>query len=308
MDVIRELLLIFSFSFFFLGCTSLEKYGKRRLASDQIGIDLNCYQLASQIVVIRPIEDVPHNIKQIIKIRILDFLESMVQAFSVSRYEGKIITMSSGEGQLKVGKRIGAGFWGVVYEVEPVGDLLRHWREVGLEYSNLEARHRRGEKLIIKFPHQFPINLPDWINPWNWALKREYKEFTTVMSLMMNGDRISAAEILMRSKVLSDDVPFLVKPRLNVLTTKEQGRVYPRGMTFEQKESLRIDIFEKYLLLKRQYGIHVDIKPNNIGWDPVKKKYVMYELTLLSSGARDFFGESFNEYLDLYSLSIDRQR
>ena len=244
-----------------------------------------------------------------IKDRILAWAESVVAYFAKNDHQGKKFGASiqggtrattwGGEGDeivFEVDKRVGRGFWGVVYRVK----IDKYPKDLVDDFPILfKADGSPREDLVIKFNNNIP-----WLSKMFEKATREEVEQTKLFVDALRGDPIEGTEILFAK---TGDNPFLIKPfnpawGLSRMA-KEQDQI-----TEEQVVALKRDIFDKAIRLYVEGGLGLDIKVENLVWDPVKKKFMMYEATMTPNNNNYFIRDGFEGYLNMLRLALARYR
>ncbi len=103
---------------------------------------------------------------------------------------------------------------------------------------------------------------------------------------------------------------FLVKKLLKAHSIGELSKMQ-KVLTLAQEKSLENDIYALAVTVKKKLNLDLDIKAENLAWDPSKKRFVMYGLSVRNSGGF-LYPEGFKGYLDYFTnrfntLSLQRK-
>ena len=92
--------------------------------------------------------------------------------------------------------------------------------------------------------------------------------------------------------------PFLIKKFLKADSVQDLAKIQDQ-LNAEQAVALERDIYKMAEKVLKDLGANLDIKAENVAWDPVNKRFVMYELSL-KQGKSFFLTNGFKGYLDYF--------
>lgn len=248
----------------------------------------------------------------VVKAEIIDlflaYAEKSVGYFNKKINSGKILTPKYAKELEKISfeveKTIGSGFFGIIYKVKihEFGPDAIHL------YPHLFFNGQARDDLIIKFANRFKVSKAlkvFKIDIWDKALKAEKEETMQFLStLEQNGmGMIHGSEILFNEA--TGDLPYLIKPLVTghdvKALAKEQSKL--SGIQIKRLEE---DIFHKTLKLHEFIGIHLDLKVENLIWDPVTEHWSMYELTQTIGNNNTFVANGFEGYVNMVRVALKR--
>jgi hypothetical protein len=210
-----------------------------------------------------------------------------------------VASVATGEYQVagakvKVGKLLGRGFWGAVFAAELV-DLPK---DFSLTNPKIFAVR---DRLVIKIGHKLPWPLS--ISKRS-AVAEESRETSELLDLMERLDtrEFGASQILYSSGgVLSR--PFLLKELvIDGLTMPQVFRGVSTDRAQFLEKRLKEDVYDPARMLLDQYGVPVDLRPENLYWSSSENRFRMYELTVAKGVAAVFVRGNYDAYRDSVML------
>lgn len=223
-----------------------------------------------------------------IKSRKANFSEGVVNLLARNNYLGAIF--GDEEIKFKVGKFIGSGFFGVIHKIEGLeaSDALRK------SAPQLFADGKLRLDLVAKFPQDVPLlsHLPS-VDIFNRSIIKENDELVQLKEILKDFD-ISSADILYMTNYQGKNVA--IKKLVHSESIQTLSKI-SKTLSKKQSEALKKDIYEMAEVVQKKLNLFLDIKAENIAWDPISERFIMYELSIRHS---DSFVDAngFNGYLN----------
>lgn len=236
------------------------------------------------------------------------FSEGIIKLFARNDYQGKTITSKlSGSSDddivFTIADSVGSGFYGSVYKV----DFQRISDNAKKTYPELFEFDKPSTNMVVKFPNDLPLlrHLPS-IDIFEKSIVKEYDELKPLQEIAKQFGQ-DEANIVFQGKALNKT--YLIKRFIMAHSIQALSK-NQKSLTLEQSKALDRDIYQLALAMKQKLNLDLDIKAENLAWEPIKKKFVMYELSVRQSGGFTY-PEGFKGYLDYFNsrlLSINSQR
>jgi len=191
---------------------------------------------------------------------------------------------------IEVSDFIGSGFFGVVHKIK----IVSMSEEAKLKYKKLIVGDIYRDDLVVKFPHNVPLlnKFPE-ANIFDRTILKENDEIIELKSIIEEFEQ-NAADILTSG---TDVKPFLIKQLVKAESIQSLSKLGTK-LSKEQEVALKRDIFDMAIAVSKKMNLDLDIKAENIAWDAVNKKFVMYELSIKAKTTGFYIKDGFEGYLN----------
>ncbi len=240
-------------------------------------------------------------LKSYLMSKITTLEEFFVNLIARDEYLGKAISVNlDGEpGEdlvLQVTDFIGSGFFGVVHKVKVVSmsDAAK------IKYRKLIGENGYRDDLVVKFPHNVPLlnRFPE-ANIFDRTILKENDEIKDLKEIIDQFDQ-SAADIIAAG---NEQKPFLLKQLVKADSIQSLSKLGVK-LTKEQETALKRDIFEMAMVVSKKMRLDLDIKAENVAWDAVNKRFIMYELSIKSKATGFYIRNGFEGYLNYFNQRL----
>lgn len=234
-------------------------------------------------------------LKAYVKSKITTFEEFFVGLFARDEYFGKVVSIGidGKEGKdivFSVEKYIGSGFFGVVHKIK-IHSLSNDTRT---KFPGLLLAGSYRNDLVVKFPHNVPLldKFPSF-NLFDRSIIKEADELNKIKSIVTTFEQ-TGADIIFHG---NGEKPFLIKQFVTASSIQNLAK-NSTSLTAEQQSALKRDIFDMALMVDEKIKMDLDIKAENIAWDPDGKKFIMYEMSMKTKTTGFYIKDGFDGYLD----------
>jgi len=241
-------------------------------------------------------KDYVEDFKTFLKARKTSLSQGVVNLFARDRYHKQTISIGidgkKGDDLVfEVSDFIGSGVFGAVHKIK----IKSMSEKAKKSLSHLLNKGEFREDLIVKFPHNIPLlkYLPIE-DIFSQTVLRESDELKKLKNIVKEFNQ-EAADILLTGEA---EKPFLIKKFLKAESVQDLAKIQDQ-LNPEQTAALERDIYKMAEKVLKDLGANLDIKAENVAWDPVNKRFVMYELSL-KQGKSFFLNNGFKGYLDYF--------
>jgi hypothetical protein len=246
----------------------------------------------------KTLTDYKNQLKSYLKVRVTTVSEGAVNIFSRDNYQGQKIALGvdglpGKDLMITVGDIVGSGTMGIVHHVK----IYSMSKAAQKAFPHLVNQH----DLVVKMPHNVPIlkYLPGE-DIFNSAIIREDSDLAKLKDIVQQFEQ-NAADVLFKGT--AGDRPFLIKRFISSKSIQSLSDI-SNQLTPLQASALERDIYNMAKVVKERTGQDLDIKAENIAWDSVNKKFIMYELSIKKSSSF-FLDDGFEGYLSYFNSRMN---
>ncbi len=262
---------------------------------ENFGVSKVLFSDVLPIVKKKTLSDHISDFKAFLMSRITTLEEFFVGLIARDSYKGKVMSigLNGGVGDdivFEVTDFIGSGFFGVVHKVK-ITSMSEKARSI---YSHLLTDGKIREDLVVKFPHNVPLlnKLPS-INIFDQTIIKESDEMVKLKDIVTHYEQ-SAADILVNGRI---EKPFLIKRMVKASSIQNLSKSMVK-LSDEQVLALKRDIYDMAIAVSKDMDLDLDIKAENIAWDFINKKFVMYEMSIKRKTTGFYIKNGFDGYLN----------
>ena len=206
--------------------------------------------------------------------------EFLSKSISFNRYEGKTydVDVAGERFRFKVGAKVGQGVFGIVHHIDVID----------------APAHLDRDDLVIKLPNRVPLPMPAFLNPWVRNLNTEIREEQIFQNALAEGESLPGPRML---HAQSGSNPFVIKPFAAGSNLRTLGETQS-SLTAIQRDATNV-LFETAKKLHARTGLAMDLKAENLLWDPETQTMGLYETSSVPRLVSGFFtGRGFDAYVD----------
>lgn len=246
------------------------------------------------VVTKKSIQDHVNDFKAYVMSKITSLEEFFVSLIARDAYKGQKIKLGldglkGDDIEFEVSDFIGSGFFGVVHKLK----LKKMSDAAKKAFPQLLDNGEVRKDLVVKFPHNVPMlsNLPSF-NVFDQTIVKENDEIKRLKDIIEEFNQ-DAADILFKG---TGDRPFLIKKLVKAQSIQTMSKV-SKTLSAEQLVALKRDIYDMAMRVSERMKLDLDIKAENIAWDDINKKFIMYELSFKAKTTGFYINNGFDGYV-----------
>jgi len=259
------------------------------------GVEKVSFNDVLPIVVKKSLQDHINDFRAYVMSKITTLEEIFVNLIARDAYKGQKIKLGldglkGDDIEFEVKDFIGSGFFGVVHKVK-----IKEMSEAAKKaFPDLIENGEYRKDLVVKFPHNVPMlnHFPSF-NIFDQTIVKENDEISK-LKMIIDEFNQDAADVIFKG---TTERPFLLKKLVKASSIQSLAKMNTK-LSDEQVKALKRDIFDMAMTVADKMKLDLDIKAENIAWDEVNKKFVMYELSFKAKTTGFYINNGFNGYLN----------
>lgn len=246
---------------------------------------------------IKSISEYIDDFKNFLKSRKTTVTEGIVNFFARDRYMNRHIKIGidgkpGSDLEFEVSDFIGSGVFGVVHKLK----IISMSDEARRVYAKLLDGEKFRDDLVVKLPHNLPIlRFLPVEDVFNKTVIRERDVLVKIQDIVDSFGQ-SAADVLASGNF--EGKTFLIKQFVKASSVQKLVQNSDR-LSAVQMKALERDIYKMAEVVREKLGANLDIKAENVAWDEVNQKFIMYELSL-KTGPSIYLNNGFEGYLKYF--------
>jgi hypothetical protein len=259
------------------------------------GVEKVSFNDVLPVIVKKSLQDHVNDFRAYVMSKITTLEEMFVNLIARDAYKGQKIKLGldglkGDDIEFEVKDFIGSGFFGVVHKVK-IKEMSDAAKKAFPDFM-VEGEFRKD--LVVKFPHNIPMlnHFPSF-NIFDQTIVKENDEISK-LKMIIDEFNQDAADVIFKG---TTERPFLLKKLVKASSIQSLAKMGTK-LTDDQVKALKRDIFEMATTVADRMKLDLDIKAENIAWDEVNKKFVMYELSFKAKTTGFYIKNGFNGYLN----------
>lgn len=259
------------------------------------GVEKVSFNDVLPIAVKKSLQDHVNDFRAYVMSKITTLEEMFVNLIARDAYKGQKIKLGldgfkGDDIEFEVKDFIGSGFFGVVHKVK-IKEMSDAAKKAFPDFM-VEGEYRKD--LVVKFSHNVPMlnHFPSF-NIFDQTIVKENDEISK-LKMIIDEFNQDAADVIYKG---TTERPFLLKKLVKASSIQSLAKMGTK-LTDDQVKALKRDIFEMATTVADRMKLDLDIKAENIAWDEVNKKFVMYELSFKAKTTGFYIKNGFNGYLN----------
>lgn len=223
--------------------------------------------------------------------------EFLVNLIARDAFVGKKISVDlngnpGSDVEFLVEKHVGAGFFGVVHRIK----IISLSSEAKAKFPSFMQNGNYRSDLVVKFPHHVPLlNALPRFNIFDQSIIKEADEINKIKDIVTAFDQ-AGADILFAGRGKN---PFLIKQFVTASSVQNLAKNSTQ-LNAEQLTALKRDIFDLAKKVEERLQLDLDIKAENIAWDAVHKRFIMYEMSIKAKTTGFYIKDGFDGYKNYF--------